>query len=64
MTNKEKILIDLDSIKSVYKIEHENFKNKISEGYSNQEKFLALECFATDLDNFYQLTNKCIKELN
>ena len=61
MTNKEKMLIDLDSIKSAYKIVHKDFLEKMTKGYSNTKRFSALECFATDLDNFYQLTNECIK---
>lgn len=61
MTNKEKQLIELDSIQLSYKIVHKEFLDKIKKGYTQEGRFSALECFATDLDNFYWTTNECIK---
>ena len=61
MTNEEKQLIELDSIQLSYKIVHKEFLDKIKKGYTIEGRFSALECFATDLDNFYWTTNECIK---
>ena len=55
MSEEEKIIIDLESIKSVYEISNQEFLDKMQKGYSN------LELFASDLDNFYWITNEYIK---
>ena len=61
MTDKEILEIDLDSIWSTYQVIHKEFKEKLSkEKYPYQKVFTRLECFATDLDNFYWTTKECI----
>ena len=61
MTDKERLEIDLDSIKLTYQTIHKEFKEKLSkEKYPYQKGFTRLECFATDLDNFYWVTKECI----
>ena len=61
MTERERLGIDLDSIKLVYQTQHKEFKEKLSkEKYPYQKGFTRLECFATDLDNFYWVTKECI----
>ena len=61
MTEKEKRIDELYSIQFVYQNNHKEFLEKIKKGYTKEGKFSALECFATDLDNFYWTTNECIK---
>lgn len=61
MSEEEKRIIDLESIKLTYKISNQEFLDKIKKGYKKEGRFSALECFATDLDNFYWITNECIK---
>ena len=61
MTERERLEIDLDSIKLVYQTQHKEFKEKLSkEKYPHQKRYTRLECFATDLDNFYWTTKECI----
>lgn len=61
MSEEEKRIIDLESIKLTYKISNQEFLDKIKKGYTKEGRFSALECFATDLDNFYWATNEYIK---
>ena len=61
MTEREKLEIDLDSIKWVYQEQYKAIKEKLSkEKYPKIKDASSLECFATDLDNFYWTTKECI----
>lgn len=61
MSEEEKRIIDLESIKSVYETSNQEFLDKIKKGYKKSGNFSALEWFANDLDNFYWATNEYIK---
>ena len=61
MTEREKLEIDLESIKWVYQEQYKAIKEKLSkEKYPKIKDASSLECFATDLDNFYWTTKECI----
>ena len=62
MTEREKLEIDLDSIKWVYQEQYKEIKEKLSkEKYPKIKDASSLECFAIDLDNFYWSTTECIR---
>ena len=61
MTEREKLEIDLDSIKWVYQEQYKAIKEKLSkEKYPKIKDASSLERFAIDLDNFYWATKECI----
>ena len=62
MTEKEKREIELYSSCFVYEEMYKSFKKKLSKkNYPCQKGYTALECFATDLENFYWVTTERIK---
>ena len=61
LTEKEKRKIDLGSIEFVYNETNKDFKEKIEKGYKDDNRFTAIEKFATDLDGFCWCTNEYIK---
>ena len=61
LTEKEKRDIELDSIKLAYETVNKEFKEKIERGYKDDDKYMAINCFADDLDGFCWATNEYIK---
>lgn len=61
LTEEDKRKLDLESIKFVYGETNKEFKENIEKGYKDDDRYMAIDYFATDLDNFCWATNEYIK---